>query len=236
VALTLPTPAQATLQTPLNTYSPTSGPLINTTNGFTYVYDPVLGVWTGSAGGGGSTVTAATLAEAAAGTINTKYSSPETAVPKSSSGMTGAALIPGGNDGARPSPVTGMLRYNNQGGTPVKMEYYDGAAWSGLGGGGGNMQAWVNCDENGVIRSSGNVSSVSSFGSGLYGINFTTAMVDANYAVAGAAGQSTSSGRRDFYVSIQNNGLSTTQAQVLTIAPINNFASQCQYLTVIIVR
>ena len=51
--------------------------------------------------------------------------------------MTGAALIPGGNDGARPTtPVTGMLRYNNQGGTPVVMEYYDGAAWSVFGGGG----------------------------------------------------------------------------------------------------
>jgi hypothetical protein len=53
-------------------------------------------------------------------------------------------LIPGGNDGARPgTPVTGMFRYNSQSGTPVSLEYYDGAAWSGVGGAGiGDGQTW----------------------------------------------------------------------------------------------
>ena len=44
---------------------------------------------------------------------------------------TGAAVMPGGNDAARPAgPAAGYFRYNNQAGTPVKLEYYDGAAWT----------------------------------------------------------------------------------------------------------
>lgn len=81
----------------------------------------------------------ASLAEAAAGTITNKYSSPETAVPKDAAGMTGAALIPGGNDAARPgTPVEGMLRYNNQT-APAVMEYYDGSNWVALSTGGGGL-------------------------------------------------------------------------------------------------
>ena len=52
-ALVFPTPAQAAAQTPLNTFSPTSTPLVNTSNTFTYVYNTTLGLWTGGAGGGG---------------------------------------------------------------------------------------------------------------------------------------------------------------------------------------
>jgi hypothetical protein len=75
----------------------------------------------------------ATLAEAATGTDATRALTPESGVPKDASGMAGAALIPGGNNAARPgTPVTGMLRYNSQAGTPVSMEYYNGSAWSGF--------------------------------------------------------------------------------------------------------
>lgn len=103
--------------------------------------------------------------------------------------MTGAALLPGGNDAARPSPVTGMLRYNSQAGTPVSLEYYDGAAWSSAtGGGAGTIVAWVNFDGSGaapVIRASSNVSSVTGGGgSGQYDVNFTTPLASANYALA----------------------------------------------------
>lgn len=126
MALSFPNPAT---QTPLNTYSPTSTPAA-TTNGVTYTWDGTLGAWKAAAGGGGSTLAAATAAEAAAGTLTTVYSSPATAVPKSGANMTGAALIPGGNDGARPgTPVTGMLRYNNQAGLPAVLEFYDGTGW-----------------------------------------------------------------------------------------------------------
>jgi hypothetical protein len=135
--------------------------------------------WVAAAPPAGGSVSAASLAEAAAGTVSTKYSSPQTAVPKDASGMTGAALIPGGNDGARPgTPVTGMLRYNNQGGTPVGMEYYDGTAWaSAVPLSGAKIFAWVNFNGGGAsptIRQSVNVSSVTRTSTGEYTINFTT--------------------------------------------------------------
>jgi hypothetical protein len=133
MALQLPTPAQALLQTPLNTYSPTSSPLINTTNGFTYVYDTGLGVWTAAVGSAGTVLNPATFAEAATGTSSSVYLSPETGVPKNASGMTGAALIPGGTTGQQPgSPVTGMLRYNSTT-LPAFMEFWDSAAWTPVG-------------------------------------------------------------------------------------------------------
>jgi len=78
------------------------------------------------AAGGGAT--AASLAEAQAGTLNTKYSSPQTAVPKDASGMAGSAFMPAGNTAARPAfaTYTGQLRYNTQ---IPQWEYSDGAAW-----------------------------------------------------------------------------------------------------------
>jgi hypothetical protein len=107
--------------------TPTPGQQYIAPNGITYTWDNTLGVWTGGAGGG-STVTAASLAEAAAGTINTKYSSPQTAVPKDASGMTGAALLPIGTQLQRPStPVAGMLRMNTTL-SPDSLEVYDGTA------------------------------------------------------------------------------------------------------------
>jgi hypothetical protein len=48
-------------------------------------------------------------------------------------------------------------------------------------------RAWVNFNGTGTvaIRASGNVSSITDNGNGDYTVNFATAMVDANYAVAG---------------------------------------------------
>jgi len=50
-------------------------------------------------------------------------------------------------------------------------------------------RAWVNFNGTGTvaIRASGNVSSITDNGTGAYTINFTTAMVDTNFVVAGAA-------------------------------------------------
>ncbi len=49
-------------------------------------------------------------------------------------------------------------------------------------------RAWVNFNGTGVvaIRASGNVSSITDNGTGNYTVNFTTAMIDANYAVSGS--------------------------------------------------
>jgi len=54
-------------------------------------------------------------------------------------------------------------------------------------------RAWVNFDGTGTpaIREDGNVSSITDNGTGDYTVNFSTAMPDVNYAVAGFAGTST---------------------------------------------
>jgi hypothetical protein len=85
-------------------------------------------VWVAAAPpAGGSSLTAATLAEAAAGTGNTKFLSPETGVPKDASGMTGAALLPTGTLGQRPAaPITGMTRVSS---TTNTVEAYVNGAW-----------------------------------------------------------------------------------------------------------
>lgn len=54
----------------------------------------------------------------------------------------------------------------------------------------GSAKAWVNFNGTGVvaIRASYNVSSITDNGTGSYTVNFTNAMPDVNYAVAGSAG------------------------------------------------
>jgi hypothetical protein len=57
-------------------------------------------------------------------------------------------------------------------------------------------RAWVNFNGTGTvaIRASGNVTSITDDGVGIYTVNFTTAMPNANYAVVGAAGESDAGG------------------------------------------
>jgi uncharacterized protein (AIM24 family) len=64
-------------------------------------------------------------------------------------------------------------------------------------------RAWVNFDGSGtvVIRASGNVSSITDNGTGEYGVNFATAMPDANYCTTGSVGKSSGS------VSSSNSGV-----------------------------
>ena len=52
-------------------------------------------------------------------------------------------------------------------------------------------RAWVNFNGSGTvaIRASGNVSSITDNGTGDYTVNFTSALIDANYAVVGTAQQ-----------------------------------------------
>ena len=54
----------------------------------------------------------------------------------------------------------------------------------------GTAKAWVSFDGTGTvaIRRAFNVSTITDNGTGIYTVNFTTAMVDANYCLAGAAG------------------------------------------------
>lgn len=68
-------------------------------------------------------------------------------------------------------------------GTPVQFNDGNGAPVGTL------CRAWVNFNGTGTvaIRASFNVSSITDNGTGDYTVNFTTAMPDANYSVAGTA-------------------------------------------------
>jgi hypothetical protein len=58
-------------------------------------------------------------------------------------------------------------------------------------------RAWVNFNGTGTvaIRASGNVTSITDNGTGDYTVNFTTAMVDANYAAVSTAGDASTDAR-----------------------------------------
>ena len=61
-------------------------------------------------------------------------------------------------------------------------------------------RAWVNFNGTGVvaIRASGNVSSITDNGTGDYTVNFTTAMPDVNYSIAGSSTPETSLGGQGY--------------------------------------
>ena len=67
-------------------------------------------------------------------------------------------------------------------------------------------RAWVNFNGTGTvaIRASGNVSSITDNGTGTYTINFTTAMPDINFVVAGAAtaNDETNAGNGERYLTL----------------------------------
>jgi len=111
--------------------SPTPGQTYVGPNNITYTWDNTLQVWTGSSPGAGG-LTAASPAQAAAGTLNTVASTPQTAVPKDASGMTGAAILPSGTTAQRPaSPASGMVRVNTD--TNPQLEQYANSAWQPIG-------------------------------------------------------------------------------------------------------
>lgn len=77
-------------------------------------------------------------------------------------------------------------------------------------------RAWVNFNGTGTvaIRASGNVSSITDNGTGLYTVNFTTAMPDANYSTV-ATSAPTSNGANWATGSLDNTGdYSTTKVKV----------------------
>ncbi len=79
-------------------------------------------------------------------------------------------------------------------------------------------RAWVNFDGTGTpaIRASGNVSSITDLGTGFYRINFTNALVDANYALVGTS-RLTSENGVGIVVDLGDSTRSTTQATIQTI-------------------
>jgi hypothetical protein len=76
-------------------------------------------------------------------------------------------------------------------------------------------RAWINFNGTGTvaIRASGNVSSITDNGTGDYTVNFTTALVDANYSAAYTVSLSTGAG----FGETTNSGLATTTARCRSV-------------------
>jgi len=120
---------------------------------------------------------------------------------------------------ASPAGSTTQIQYNSSGafagsanltfdGTNLSFNSGYGSAAVAYG-----CRAWVNFNgSNGSIRGSGNVSSVTRNGTGTYTINFTNAMPDANYSLAGAASGNNAGGES---VRI-NTAPATGSVQILT--------------------
>ena len=79
-------------------------------------------------------------------------------------------------------------------------------------------RAWVNFNGTGTvaIRASGNVSSITDNGTGVYTLNFSTAMPDANYAATGFARVGSTSTQTKGVAAATTDTYSTTQLQVRT--------------------
>jgi hypothetical protein len=81
---------------------------------------------------------------------------------------------------------------------------------------GGLCRAWVNFNGNtGAIRASYNVSSVSSFQTGGYTVNFKTAMPDENYCVLFTPGGQETTSTANFDVPARSTTPSTTSVSIL---------------------
>ena len=105
-------------------------------------------------------------------------------------------------------------------------------------------RAWVNFNGTGTvaIRASGNVSTITDNGTGDYTVNFTTAMPDTNYSIAGLA-QNNAASPPSAYLAIgpgsagtSTNFLLTTSARVSTGVYGVGGSADSGYVTVAIFR
>lgn len=78
-------------------------------------------------------------------------------------------------------------------------------------------RAWVNFNGTGTvaIRANGNVTSITDNGTGDYTVNFTTAIVDANYSVVTSTGDTTGIGTTSGARALSPMTLTTTTCRVL---------------------
>jgi len=127
--------------------------------------------------------------------------------------LTGALTLPVGTTGDRPSGTTGQVRFNS---SLSQFEGYDGSSWGQITS--GACSAWVNFDGSGAvpIRSSYNVTSITDNGTGVYTVNFTNALANANYATLCTASK-TNSGSNSISAAILEGGTYTASAvQIFT--------------------
>ena len=85
-------------------------------------------------------------------------------------------------------------------------------------------RAWVNFNGTGTvaIRASGNVSSITDNGAGLYTVNFTNAFADTSYSVSGVASRSGTTAQAGAGVTVTDNSVNTARTtsaiQVIMLA------------------
>ena len=96
-------------------------------------------------------------------------------------------------------------------------------------------RAWVNFNGTGTvaIRAAGNVSSITDTATGRYTVNFTNAMVDADYGVA-ATCRNTSVG--NIFIEAPQTVISTTAVDCDTIARATGALTDVQYCFITIFR
>jgi hypothetical protein len=93
------------------------------------------------------------------------------------------------------------------------------------------VRAWVNFNgSTAAIQSSGNVTSITRSSAGNYQVNFTTAMPDANYALAGSGNDNAA------LITTFGGTYSTTTARVLSVTSTNGSASDWTRIGVVILR
>jgi len=80
-------------------------------------------------------------------------------------------------------------------------------------------KAWVNFNGQGTvaIRAAGNVSSITDNGTGDFTVNFTTAMVDANYSALYTSDANAIGNSNPYTASLRANGLSASSVRVVTV-------------------
>jgi hypothetical protein len=92
-------------------------------------------------------------------------------------------------------------------------------------------RAWVNFGSTGTIRASGNVTSITVGTTGIYTLNFTTAIQDTNYVVTGCTQRGATGGNDGMVVPDQAN-MTTTSAKISTVNGGGGFATGNCYVAV----
>ena len=85
-------------------------------------------------------------------------------------------------------------------------------------------RVWVNFNGTGTvaIRASGNVNSITDNGTGLYTVNLTSAMPDANYSVGGVTQRDTNTGNNPTVLGLQHVASPLTTTSVAVRTPVGN--------------
>jgi hypothetical protein len=146
-------------------------------------------------------------------------------------GNTKGDLVFGTRDVTTDTRPTEAMRIDSSGNLKFNSGYGSAATAYGC-------RAWVNFNGTGTvaIRDSGNVSSISDQGSGLYQVNFSTAMPDDDFATTALANYVAGSGIGTT-VFLDNTPSTTSTSQIVTVALNTNYGNRdCSDISVAVFR